>query len=115
MLHDGQAGSLEPMSVSLYESDKQHCVYMSLYESDKLYRVCVQDSDRLWRLTPPAQKALGALLDDSSAAMSFSWSVLRNAPPLSPHGSPMCQATQTFQLAPRTRTELVDILEVHCC
>lgn len=101
--------------MSLYESDKQHCVYMSLYESDKLYRVCVQDSDRLWRLTPPAQKALEALLDDSSAAMSFSWSVLRNAPPLSPHGSPMCQATQTFQLAPRTRTELVDILEVHCC
>ena len=24
----------------------------------------------------------------------------------------MCQATQTFQLAPRTRSELVDILEV---
>ena len=74
--------------------------------------LCMQDSDRLWRLTPPAQKALAALLDDSSAAMSFSWSVLRNAPPLSPHGSPMCEATQTFQLAPKTRTELVDILEV---
>lgn len=71
-----------------------------------------QDSDRLWRLTPPAQKALGGLLDDSSAAMSFSWSILRNAPPLSPHGSPMCQATQTFPLAPLTREHLVDILEV---
>ena len=46
--------------------------------------------------------------------MSFSWSVLRNAPPLSPHGSPMCQATQSFQLAPKTREELVDILEVSC-
>lgn len=71
-----------------------------------------QDSDRLWRLTPPAQKALGALLDDSSAAMSFEWSILRNAPPLSPHGSPMCQATHTFPLAPLTREHLVDILQV---
>ena len=72
----------------------------------------LQDSDRLWRLTPPAQRGLSALLDDSSAAMSFSWSVLRNAPPLSPHGSPMCQATQTFPLAPQSRSHLVDILEV---
>lgn len=72
----------------------------------------MQDSDRLWRLTPPAQKALAALLDDSSAAMSFSWSVIRNAPPMSPHGSPLCQATQTFQLAPLSREHLVDILEV---
>lgn len=82
------------------------------YTDEQLELLCVsEDSDRLWRLTPPAQKALAALLDDSSAAMSFSWSILRNAPPLSPHGSPMCQATQTLPLAPLTREHLVDILQ----
>lgn len=39
-----------------------------------------QDSDALWRITPPARAALEAVLAEPRAALTIGWSVTRTAP-----------------------------------
>jgi hypothetical protein len=39
-----------------------------------------QDSDVLWRISPPARRALEAVLEEPSAALTLSWQITRTAP-----------------------------------
>lgn len=73
-----------------------------------------QDSDQLWTLTPPARRALESLLaNDSSAAITFGWSVTRNAPPPSTHGGPLCHDARSVALSARSRAQLLQVIQVH--
>lgn len=72
----------------------------------------VQDSERYWRVTPPARRALERMLNGSDAALGLSWSVLRDAPLESRHGGPLCQGTREVTLSGGSRRAVLDVLQV---
>jgi hypothetical protein len=82
-----------------------------------LYAVpqCPQDSDHLWRLSPPARSALRVVLSEPAAALRISWSVTRTAPLASAKGGPECAADVTLTLAGESREQLLEVGVTLCC
>lgn len=76
-------------------------------------RRLVQDSDRFWRVTPPARRSLERMLDESEAELALSWAIVRNAPLESKHGGPLCQGTRQVTLSGSSRNAVLDVLQVH--
>lgn len=78
-----------------------------------------QDSDRYWRVTPPARQSLERMLGESDAELALSWAIVRNAPLESKHGGPLCQGTRQIALAGGSRDAILDVLQVpalaHLC
>ena len=69
----------------------------------------LQDSDQLWRLSPPARSALQVVLAEPAAALSMSWSITRTAPLASGKGGPECAADVTITLAGESRQRLMEV------
>lgn len=72
-------------------------------------RCGVQDSDHLWRLSPPARSALQVVLSEPSAALRMTWAVTRTAPLASGKGGPECAADVTVTLAGESRQQLLEV------
>lgn len=70
---------------------------------------CAQDSDHLWRLSPPARAALQVVLSEPAAALRLSWAVTRTAPLASGKGGPECAADVTVTLAGESRQQLLEV------
>jgi hypothetical protein len=68
-----------------------------------------QDSDHLWRLSPPARSALQVVLSEPSAALHMTWAVTRTAPLASGKGGPECAADVTVTLAGESRQQLLEV------
>eukprot|EP00887_Chlorella_sp_A99_P004668 scaffold4.g4668.t1 len=79
------------------------------YAPEQLQLLCVSpDADAYWHLTPPARLALADLLShEAPLALSFGWSVERDAPPPSDHGGPLCSSGSTVPLADASRRALL--------
>ena len=79
-----------------------------------LHFACAQDSDRYWRLPPPARAALEALLaqPDQAPALALSWAVERDAPLEGKHGGPLCRGTREVPLSGRSRDAVLAVLQV---
>lgn len=73
----------------------------------------LQDSDHLWRLSPPARTALEVVLAEPGASLRMSWSVMRTAPLASGKGGPECTADVTVTLAGESRQQLREVREGH--
>jgi hypothetical protein len=79
---------------------------------------CLQDADRFWDVTPPAQQELLAALqaagNDSASgtgvSLALGWDVQRNLPLPSDHGGPLCQGALSVPLAPGTLRQLAAVL-----
>ncbi len=72
----------------------------------------LQDSDRLWRISPPAKEALKAVLTEPDAALVLQWVIIRTAPLASANGrgsGPACAGEVRLQLAGRTRERLLQV------
>lgn len=72
----------------------------------------MQDSDDLWTAAPPARRAIQHMLDAHNATLALGWHVVRDAPLENAHAGPECTGTQDIPLAPRTRTELIEVVQV---
>ena len=72
----------------------------------------VQDSDRFWRVTPPARRSIQRMLNSSAATLALSWEVLRNAPLATKNGGPLCQGVQEVPLSAASSQDILDILQV---
>lgn len=69
----------------------------------------LQDSDQLWQLSPPARSALAVVLQEPSAALQLSWSIIRTAPLASGKGGPGCEGQINVMLAGETRMQLLEV------
>jgi hypothetical protein len=74
--------------------------------------VDVQDSDKLWEAAPPGRRAISSMLDEHNATLSMAWHVIRDAPLENAHAGPECTGTQNIHLAPDTRAQLMQVVEV---
>ena len=74
----------------------------------------VQDSDRFWRVTPPARRSIQRMLNSSAATLALSWEVLRNAPLATKNGGPLCQGVQEIPLSAASSEDILDVLQVTC-
>ena len=72
----------------------------------------VQDSDRFWRVTPPARRSIQRMLNSSAATLALSWEVLRNAPLATKNGGPLCQGVQEVPLSAASSQDILDVLQV---
>lgn len=84
----------------------------SACSSDKgilLVLLALQDSDSLWRLSPPARAALSVVLNEPAAALRMSWSIMRTGPLASGKGGPECTADVTVTLAGESRQQLLEV------
>ena len=77
----------------------------------------MKDSDRFWRVTPPARRSLERMLGESDAELALGWAIVRSAPLEGKHGGPLCQGTRQVTLSGGTREALLDVLQVrsHLC
>jgi len=106
----GDRGSWMPWAGS---NDTLPSALASNYIASQLQLLCAPpDADNVWSASRPAQSALEDLLGDeaSSVALSFGWNVLRDSPPLSDHGGPLCEGSAAVGLAWTSRIQLRDIL-----
>lgn len=71
-----------------------------------------QDSDEAWLASQPAQAAMRRMLSSFNASLSIGWHVRRDAPLAGAHGGPECAGMQVIPLAPRARSQLVQVLKV---
>ena len=71
-----------------------------------------QDSDRFWRVTPPARRSIQRMLNSSAATLALSWEVLRNAPLATKNGGPLCQGVQEIPLSAASSQDILDVLQV---
>lgn len=69
----------------------------------------LQDSDHLWRLSPPARSALKVVLSEPRAALHMTWAITRTAPLASGKGGPECAADVTVTLAGESRQQLLEV------
>ncbi len=72
----------------------------------------MKDSDRFWRVTPPARRSLERMLGESEAELALGWAIVRSAPLESKHGGPLCQGTRQVTLSGGTREALLEVLQV---
>ena len=75
----------------------------------------VQDSDRFWRVTPPARRSIQRMLNSSAATLALSWEVLRNAPLATKNGGPLCQGVQEIPLSAASSQDILNVLQVAPC
>jgi hypothetical protein len=75
----------------------------------------VQDSDRFWRVTPPARQSIQHMLNSSAAMLALSWEVLRNAPLATKNGGPLCQGVQEVPLSATSSQSILHVLQVCPC
>lgn len=69
----------------------------------------LQDSDHLWRLSPPARAALEIVLSEPAAALHMTWTITRTAPLASGKGGPECAADVALTLAGESRQQLLEV------
>jgi hypothetical protein len=72
----------------------------------------MQDSDRFWRVTPPARRSIQHMLNSSAATLALSWEVLRNAPLATKNGGPLCQGVQEVPLSAASSQSILHVLQV---
>ena len=72
----------------------------------------MQDSDRFWRVTPPARRSIQRMLNSSAATLALSWEVLRNAPLATKNGGPLCQGVQEVPLSAASSQDILEVLQV---
>ena len=75
----------------------------------------MQDSDRFWRVTPPARRSIQQMLNSSVATLALSWEVLRNAPLATKNGGPLCQGVQEVPLSATSSQSILHVLQVCPC
>ena len=75
----------------------------------------MQDSDRFWRVTPPARRSIQHMLNSSAATLALSWEVLRNAPLATKNGGPLCQGFQEVPLSATSSQSILHVLQVCPC
>ena len=71
-----------------------------------------QDSDRFWRVTPPARQSIARMLNSSAATLALSWEILRSAPLATKNGGPLCQGVQEVPLSAASSQDILDVLQV---
>lgn len=71
-----------------------------------------EDSDDVWKISPPARnQTIGLLLEeDTPIVMSFAWRITRDIPGVSDHGGPVCEGSQEFTVSTRTRKKLATLI-----
>ena len=80
----------------------------------KYAHASAQDSDRFWRVTPPARRSIQRMLNSSAATLALSWEVLRNAPLATKNGGPLCQGVQEIPLSAASSQDILVVLQVTC-
>lgn len=65
-----------------------------------------QDSDRFWRVTPPARRSIQRMLNSSAATLALSWEILRSAPLATKKG------IQEVPLSAATSQGILHVLQV---
>ena len=83
------------------------------YSPEQLQLLCTPpDADALWAASPPTRRALVDAMDspDADVAISFGWDALRDLPPPSDHGGPLCTGTAAVALADESRVALIAMM-----
>eukprot|EP00775_Hariotina_reticulata_P007362 gene7362-7573_t len=84
---------------------------LAAYSPDQVKLLCLsQDSDVLWKLSPPARSALEVVLSEPSAHLRIGWKISRTAPLASGKGGPTCQGEVLVPLAGESRMQLLEVL-----
>ncbi|MEW5302433.1 MAG: hypothetical protein WDW36_005220 [Sanguina aurantia] len=86
---------------------------LAAYLPDQVKMLCLsQDSDTVWRMTPPARAALmSALASATPPLLRMMYSVQRSGPAVSGRGGPSCSLTLEIPLSAATTDELLQVLQ----
>ncbi|CAL8464921.1 g4456 [Coccomyxa elongata] len=120
----GQRGPAESVSFPLFSAGERRSQapwagngslppsMQEAYSPNQIQLLCTaEDSDRFWRVTPPARRSLERMLGESEAELALGWAIVRSAPLESKHGGPLCQGTRQVALSGGTREALLEVLQ----